>query len=75
MHFFFHIPNRTMRLSKKNLYHYFAVFLPCLGQFLLWKHFIYMSLHIKNKKNRDLEGDSPFQIPEKTKRKLKALKD
>ena len=37
---FFHIPNRAMCLSKKILYQYFVVFLPCLRQFLLWKHVI-----------------------------------
>ena len=40
---FFHVPNRKMCLSKKTFYQY--CFLPCLGQLLLWKRFVYLSLH------------------------------
>ena len=36
---FFYI-NHKKCLSKKILYQYFVVSLPCLGQLLLWKHLI-----------------------------------
>ena len=36
---FFYIQNRKVCLYKKMLYQYFVVFLPFLGQPLLWKCF------------------------------------
>ena len=44
----FYFQNRKMCLSRKIFHQYFVDFLPCLGQLLLWKHFIchYIALKI-----------------------------
>ena len=47
----FYIQNRKNCLSKKILYQYFAVFLPCLPQLLFWKYFIYHYITLKSKEN------------------------
>ena len=50
-----YIQNPKMYLSKKILYYYPIDFFSCLGQLLLWKHFIchYVALSEKRKREDD----------------------